>query len=90
MTRTAIYPGTFDPITNGHIDILQRSLAVFDRVTVAIATNPNKQPLFTIEERVEFIRDALDDGARVEYDSFNGLLVENTLKFDRNGKARTA
>lgn len=75
--HTAIYPGSFDPITNGHIDILQRSLAVFDRVIVAIAQNPRKQPLFTIEERITFIQSALEAGEqRVEYDSFDGLLIE--------------
>lgn len=74
--RTAVYPGTFDPITNGHLDILQRSLAVFDRVVVAIATNPRKQPLFTVEERIGFIREAIGEDADVEYDSFTGLLVD--------------
>ncbi len=74
--RTAVYPGTFDPITNGHIDILERSLAVFDRVVVAIATNPRKQPLFTIAERIDFLKDAIGDrGDRVAYDSFGGLLT---------------
>ena len=75
--RTAVYPGTFDPVTNGHIDILERSLAVFDRVVIAIATNPRKQPLFTVTERIDFIRDAVGDrGARITYDSFGGLLTE--------------
>ena len=75
--RIAVYPGTFDPITNGHVDILLRSLAVFDRVIVAIADNVRKAPLFTVEERVDFIRQALPgpEKARVEYDAFHGLLV---------------
>lgn len=82
---TAIYPGTFDPITNGHLDILNRSLALFDRVVVALATNPRKSPLFTEEERIEFIRAAMDDyGDRLAFDSFNGLLVE----YCRNKGAR--
>jgi pantetheine-phosphate adenylyltransferase len=77
MRTLSVYPGTFDPITNGHIDILRRSLAIFDRVIVAIATNPRKQPLFTIEERVQFIRDALGaEASRVDFDSFSGLLVD--------------
>jgi len=74
---TAVYPGTFDPITNGHLDILERALAMFDRIIVTIALNPRKQPLFTVEERIGFIRDALPrDADRVEYASFGGLLVD--------------
>ncbi|GAB4567942.1 MAG: pantetheine-phosphate adenylyltransferase [Haliangiales bacterium] len=74
---TAVYPGTFDPVTNGHIDILERSLKLFDRVIVALATNPRKQPLFSASERVEFIRQAVgtDDG-KLAFDSFDGLLVD--------------
>jgi len=77
--RIAVYPGTFDPITNGHVDILLRSLAVFDRVIVAIADNVRKAPLFPVAERVEFIRSALgtnEAAARVEYDAFSGLLID--------------
>jgi pantetheine-phosphate adenylyltransferase len=77
--KTAVYPGTFDPITNGHVDILRRSLRVFDRVIIAIASNPRKQPLFTSDERIKFIQDAVadDEGAgRVEYDVFHDLLIE--------------
>jgi pantetheine-phosphate adenylyltransferase len=73
----AVYPGTFDPITNGHLDILERALRLFDRVIIALAVNPRKQPLFTVEERVEFIRGALAHHAdRVEFASNDGLLVE--------------
>jgi len=76
MTR-AVYPGTFDPVTNGHLDILERSLAVFDEVVVAIATNPRKDPLFTVEERIDFIQAAVGDrGEQLSYDSFYGLLVD--------------
>jgi pantetheine-phosphate adenylyltransferase len=75
--KVAVYPGTFDPITNGHVDILTRGLALFDRVIVAIATNPRKKPLFTLEERVEFMRRAMDgNDDRVTYDAFDGLLVD--------------
>jgi pantetheine-phosphate adenylyltransferase len=77
--RIAVYPGTFDPITNGHVDILRRSLAVFDKVIVAIALNVRKAPLFTIDERVAFIKEALGavgEGGRVVFDSFDGLLVD--------------
>ncbi len=75
-SRVAVYPGTFDPITNGHLDILQRALAVFDRLIVSIATNPRKTPLFTVDERIEFIRKAIGDDDRVEFDSFSGLLID--------------
>jgi pantetheine-phosphate adenylyltransferase len=73
----AVYPGTFDPVTNGHLDILKRSLGLFDQVIVALATNPRKQPLFSAEERIAFIRSAIDDrDGQLEFDSFDGLLVE--------------
>jgi pantetheine-phosphate adenylyltransferase len=71
----AVYPGTFDPITNGHLDILRRSLDVFSQVVVAIAENPRKQTLFTVEERIDFIRQSLGEDLRVSYDAFGGLLV---------------
>ena len=75
--RTAVYPGTFDPITYGHLDILERSLHVFDHVIVAIASNVRKQPLFSVTERITFISEALGDrGGRVSYDSFEGLLIQ--------------
>lgn len=75
----AVYPGTFDPITNGHLDILERALHLFDRIIVTIATNPRKQPLFSVEERIGFIRDAMTELGhtdRIEYAEFNGLLVD--------------
>jgi pantetheine-phosphate adenylyltransferase len=82
--RIAVYPGSFDPITNGHVDILRRSLAVFDRVIVGVATNSKKQPLFTVEERQSFIRDALGSQGHagvVEYDAFeNQLLIDYARK----------
>jgi pantetheine-phosphate adenylyltransferase len=71
----AIYPGSFDPLTNGHLSLIQRGLQMFDRLIVAIAVNPKKVPLFTLEERKELIRQACPD-PRVEVDSFQGLLVE--------------
>jgi pantetheine-phosphate adenylyltransferase len=74
--RVAVYPGTFDPITNGHLDILRRSLDVFAHVVVAIAQNPRKQPLFSVDERIAFIREELGDHPRVSYDAFGGLLVQ--------------
>jgi len=72
----AVYPGSFDPITNGHIDIVQRSLKVFDRIIVAIAINPAKSGLFSLEERKELIRGVYSGDSRVEVDSFDGLLVK--------------
>ena len=75
MTRIGIYPGSFDPITRGHEDLIRRSLAFVDRVIVAVAINVAKQPLFTPEERVALIRTAVDD-QRVEVRTFDGLLVE--------------
>ncbi|HYH97086.1 pantetheine-phosphate adenylyltransferase [Hyalangium sp.] len=71
----AIYPGSFDPLTNGHLSLIQRGLQMFDRVIVAIAVNPKKTPLFTLDERRELIREACPD-PRVEVDAFQGLLVE--------------
>lgn len=76
--RIAIYPGSFDPITNGHVDIVQRALVMFDKVVVAIANNVRKAPLFTVEERRQHILDAVGNDKRVEVDAFEGLLVEYT------------
>ena len=72
----AIFPGSFDPITNGHLDIVGRSLQVFESVRVAILVNPDKRPLFSVEERVAIIREAYRGNRRVEVDTFTGLLVD--------------
>jgi pantetheine-phosphate adenylyltransferase len=72
----AVYPGTFDPITNGHVDIVRRALGLFDRVIVAVAENVRKSPLFSLAERAAMIRASVGDEARVEIDSFTGLLVD--------------
>jgi pantetheine-phosphate adenylyltransferase len=72
----AVFPGSFDPITNGHLDIIARGLSVFDDVTIAILINPGKQALFTVEERVAIIRDAYRGEPRVKVDTFSGLLVD--------------
>jgi len=72
----AVYPGTFDPITNGHADILRRSLGIFDRVVVALAENLRKAPLFSIEERKAMISAALEHDPRIEVDAFDGLLMD--------------
>jgi pantetheine-phosphate adenylyltransferase len=72
----AVYPGTFDPITNGHVDILRRSLKIFDRVVVALAENVRKAPLFSLDQRRQLITDALGQDARLEVDAFQGLLAD--------------
>jgi pantetheine-phosphate adenylyltransferase len=74
--RTVIYPGSFDPLTNGHLDIVSRAARLFDRVVVAVAKNESKSPLFSMSERLEMVRDSVTDLANVEIDSFEGLLVE--------------
>lgn len=74
--RRVIYPGTFDPITNGHLDIIERAMTLFDVVTIGVTTNPAKNPLFTVEERMAMIRQATANFANVEVDSFSGLLVD--------------
>lgn len=76
----AIYPGTFDPITNGHLDLINRGLCLFDKVIVTIAINPGKEPLFSLEERIEMIYRCYQDEDRVEVDSVSGLLVEYAAK----------
>jgi len=76
----AVYPGTFDPITNGHVDILRRSLKIFDRVVVALAENVRKKPLFSIAELRQFITEALDGHPRLEVDAFQGLLADYCRK----------
>lgn len=78
--RLAVYPGTFDPITNGHADILRRSLNLFDRVVVALAENLRKAPLFSIDERKAMIIDSLGGDSRIEVDAFDGLLVDYVKK----------
>ncbi len=80
QTNIAVYPGSFDPITNGHIDLVQRSLRIFDRIIIAISTNAEKgSSLFTIGERLEMIREVFrEHGSRVQVDSFSGLLVDYT------------
>ena len=74
--RTAIYPGSFDPLTNGHLDVLQRAVKLFDRVIVAIARNESKNPLFTLEERLVLMKPAISRMKNVRADVFDGLLVE--------------
>jgi pantetheine-phosphate adenylyltransferase len=77
--RLTVYAGSFDPITNGHLDLLERALKMFDNIIIAVAENPAKEPLFTLEERLELIRASLANHAephRIKVDSFKGLLVD--------------
>ncbi len=75
--KTAVYPGSFDPFTNGHLDVVERALGIFDQLIVAVAANPEKRtPLFTVDERVHLIKDALKGRDRVEVSSYTGLTVE--------------
>ena len=74
--RTAIYPGSFDPLTNGHLDVIQRATKLFDRVIVAVAKSESKTPLFTFEERVELVRETVGHLRHVKAEAFDGLLVE--------------
>ncbi|HVM11924.1 MAG TPA: pantetheine-phosphate adenylyltransferase [Actinomycetota bacterium] len=76
MSLVALCPGTFDPVTNGHLDIVERAAKLFDRVVVAVIENPSKEPLFSVEERVTMLKEAVAPIAGVEVDSFTGLLVE--------------
>jgi pantetheine-phosphate adenylyltransferase len=82
MKRHAMYPGTFDPITNGHQDLVRRAAGLFDRVIVAIASNPNKTPLFSLEQRVDLARKVLADLPNVEVMGYSGLTVEFARKHD--------
>ncbi len=81
----AIYPGTFDPITNGHLDLINRGLCLFDKVIVTIAINPGKKPLFSLDERKEMILECYTEEDRVEVDTVSGLLVEYAAQ--RNARA---
>ena len=80
--KTAIYPGSFDPITNGHLDVIQRARHIFDKIVVAVACNPEKEPLFSSEERVELIKDNVKEDPNVEVLAFEGLIVDLAKKLN--------
>ena len=85
MSETiAVYPGTFDPITNGHLSIVNRALKIFDKLIIAILNNPQKRPLFSLEERILMIKEVLKSKSNVEVDSFDGLLVDYVIKKNSN------
>jgi pantetheine-phosphate adenylyltransferase len=85
LKRTAIYPGTFDPFTNGHLDLVKRGLGIFDHLIIAVAPSPKKNPLFTVDERLAMIRDTLKGYTRVSMEMFDGLLVDYVT--ERKGTA---
>ena len=76
MSVGAMYPGTFDPVTNGHLDLVRRAAKLFDRVVVAVAASPNKTPMFTLEERITMARSALADAPNITVDGYGGLTVD--------------
>ena len=78
--KLAVYPGSFDPVTNGHVDIIERGMHLFDKIIVAILVNVEKSPLFTVQERVEIMRDVFHGRPNVEVDTFDGLLVDYIAK----------
>lgn len=80
MAKIAIYPGSFDPITNGHLDIIKRAKFLFDRIVIAVNDNPSKSFLFTASERIEMIKEVLNDFPGIEVESFRGLLVRYAEK----------
>jgi pantetheine-phosphate adenylyltransferase len=91
MDKLAVYPGSFDPITNGHLDLLERGLKIFDQIVIAIATNPAKKPVFSLEERLNLIRLSLEDHPlrhKMRVDAFDGLLVEYVKKVQANAILR--
>ncbi|MDY7034977.1 MAG: pantetheine-phosphate adenylyltransferase [Thermodesulfobacteriota bacterium] len=82
--KTAIYPGSFDPVTNGHLSVLNRALKIFDKIVIAILRNSQKTPLFSIDERIDMIKEALKDTPNIEVESFDGLLVDYVVKKGSN------
>ena len=83
-----IYPGTFDPVTNGHIDIVRRAIELFDEVIVTVAKNPSKTALFSVEERVDMLKESLREFERVQVDSFDGLVVDHAQQVGAVGIIR--
>ncbi len=88
MDRIAIYPGSFDPVTNGHLDILERGLNLFDKIIIAILTNPKKNFLFTLNERIEMLEESLKKFSNVEIDTFDGLTVDFASQRNAQGILR--
>jgi pantetheine-phosphate adenylyltransferase len=86
--RKVLYPGTFDPVTYGHIDIIERARDLFDSVVVTVAVNPTKTPLFTVDERVHFIKESVKEFSNIYVDSFDGLVVDHAKAVGASGIIR--
>ncbi len=86
--KTVIYPGTFDPVTNGHIDVIKRAIDLFDSVVVTVARNPVKSPMFTVEERLVMLKESLKEFPNVSVDSFQGLVVDHAKEVGAIGIIR--
>jgi pantetheine-phosphate adenylyltransferase len=86
--RKVLYPGTFDPVTYGHIDIIHRACDLFDKIVITVAINPTKTPLFTIQERIEFIIESVKEYPQVSVDSFDGLVVDHAKNIGAIGIIR--
>ncbi|KAB2823508.1 pantetheine-phosphate adenylyltransferase [Aliivibrio finisterrensis] len=84
MTRLTLYPGTFDPITNGHLDLIKRSAAMFEHIIVAVAASPSKKTLFTLDERVQLVQDVTQDLPNVSVEGFSGLMVDFAKEKEAN------
>ena len=82
--KIGVYPGSFDPVTNGHLDIIERAAKLFDKLIVAVLINSNKTPLFTVEKRLEFLKESYKGFENVEIESFEGLLIEFMKKKNAN------
>ena len=87
MIKLAIYPGSFDPVTNGHLDVIKRALKIFDKVVIAVGENPNKKYLFDVKERVDMLKN-VTSGLNVEVDHFSGLLIDFARKKKANALVR--
>jgi len=86
--KKVIYPGTFDPVTNGHVDVVRRAVDLFDEVIVTVAKNPTKTELFSVEERIEMLKDSLNEFTTVKVDSFGGLVVDHARQVGAVGIIR--
>lgn len=86
--RKVLYPGTFDPVTYGHIDIIERARDLFDSVVVTVAVNPTKTPLFTVDERVHFLKESVKEFSNIYVDSFDGLVVDHAKSVGASGIIR--